>query len=707
MLRTAAWFVGGLALSLLHSGAVATAAETGVTGKKLLLKSPSRIILWSKDLAITTTGSDPMSGANSWVSFDDGRGPVTFNLPATLWRSNRSSTLFKYNNPSAPSGPSPVKIAKVRAGQLQIVAKGLPFPVPNGPASIAVVLSLDGGSNTYCMNFTGTGDGGRFLAKNSQAGSCPPASISKPQAFRFLNQATFGATDAEAERLIGLGTSATAYSRWIDEQLALPPSTQLAFVQAARPIPTPPGFDYSRLHFDRRDIWFQNSVGGSDQLRQRVAWALSQILVTSQVSLANRYPFGLADYHDLLVRYAFGDFRQLIEKVTLHPMMGIYLSMLGNRKPNAALNIRPDENYARELMQLFTIGLVALDADGTPRTDANDQPIPTYDQAVVEGFAHVFTGWHWACTFGSPANCGFSNTQGTVPNQILPMQLFPDEHDIGEKQLLSYPNAVSSVLPAGQSAQQDLAAALDNIFHHPNVGPFISRQLIQRLVTSNPSPAYIARVSAAFDDDGSGQRGNLGAVVRAILLDTEARAPASTANPDASKLKEPVLRLTQLWRAYDGRAANGRYFNIDPAVDFGQGPLQAPSVFNFYSPFYAPPGEISDLGLVAPEMQIATEYQNTRVTNYFYTQIFLRNSTRTVTNENVVVIDIDEEVALAADPAALVEKIAEKLLGGQISDPLRAEVEQKVAQVPSVDAPQRVAEALWLVSTSPEFAILR
>ena len=306
--------------------------------------------------------------------------------------------------------------------------------------------------------------------------------ISKPQAFRFLNQATFGATEAEAERLIALGNSATAYSRWIDEQMELPPSTQLAYVQAARPIPPPPGFDYSRLNFQRRDIWFQNSVRGSDQLRQRVAWALSQILVTSQVSLANRYPFGLADYYDMLARHAFGDFRQLIEEVTLHPMMGVYLSMLGNRKPNAELNIRPDENYARELMQLFTIGLVELNADGTPKLDAHNQPIPTYDQAVVEGFAHVFTGWHWACTFGSPANCGFSNTRGTVPNQILPMQLFPEEHDTGAKRLLTYPNAVKSVIPAGQTAEQDLADALDNIFHHPNVGPFISRQLIQRLV---------------------------------------------------------------------------------------------------------------------------------------------------------------------------------------------------------------------------------
>ena len=653
-------------------------------------------------------GSDPIGGADSSVSFDDGNGAVTFSLPATLWRTDRSSTLFKYKNASAPSGPSPVKVTRVKPGLLKIVAKGLPFAVPNGPASIAVVLSLDGGSNTYCMNFTGTGDGMKFLVKDAAPpATCPHSPISKPQAFRFLNQATFGATEAEAERLIALGDSATAYSRWIDEQMELPPSTQLAYVQAARPIPPPPGFDYSKLNFQRRDIWFQNSVRGSDQLRQRVAWALSQILVTSQVSLANRYPFGLADYYDTLARHAFGDFRQLIEAVTLHPMMGVYLSMLGNRKPNAELNIRPDENYARELMQLFTIGLVAAQRRrhaeaGRPRP-ADPDVRPGGRRRVRARVHGMALGVHLRFA----RNCGFSNTRGTVPNQILPMQLFPEEHDTGEKRLLTYPNAVKSVVPAGQTAEQDLADALDNIFHHPNVGPFIARQLIQRLVTSNPSPAYVARVSAVFDDDGSGQRGNLGAVVRAILLDAEARAPASTADPGASKLKEPVLRITQLWRAYDGRAANGRYFNIDPAVDFGQGPLQAPSVFNFYSPFYAPPGEISDLGLVAPELQIATEYQNALVTNYFYTQIFFRNSTVNVTNENVVVIDIDEEVALAADPAALVERIAEKLLASQISDTLRAQAEQQVARVPSSQATERVAEALWLISTSPEFAVLR
>ena len=551
---------------------------------------------------------------------------------------------------------------------------------------------------------------------NSPGPSAPavPGASSKVQAYRFLNQATFGATEAEAERLIALGDAATRYSRWIDEQMALPESTQRTYTQAALPpAPRPAGYDYSRQNMDREDIWFQNSVQGNDQLRQRVAWALAQIFVVSQVSLNNRYPMGLADFYDNLARNAFGDFRELLQSVTLHPMMGVYLSMLGNRRPNVALNIRPDENYAREIMQLFTIGLVQLNPDGTPKLDAGDEPIPTYNQAVIEGFAHVFTGWNWACSNGSPNPCNFTTTTGTVPNQFLPMELFAAEHDTGEKRLLTYPNPVKSVLPAGQSATQDLGDALDNIFNHPNVGPFIAVRLIHRLVTSNPSPAYVARVSAAFDDDGTGRRGILGAVVRAILLDAEARTPASTADPEASKLKEPVLRLTQLWRAYNGRAASGKYYNINGdglntgvSLPFGQGPLQAASVFNFFSPFYAPPGETSDAGLVAPELQITTEYQNTLVTNFFYQQAFNRNS-RSNVSSNIVRVDIEEEMALAADPAALVEKVVQKLLAGEISPALRTQAEQLVARVPDTDAAARAATALWLISTSPDFATQR
>jgi uncharacterized protein (DUF1800 family) len=525
----------------------------------------------------------------------------------------------------------------------------------------------------------------------------PPPPPVNTQAYRFLNQATFGATAAAAERF-GSGDDRAEYARWIDEQLATEPSLQLAYVQAAVPNPPPPGFTIRELRAQRQDIWFQNVLRNNDQLRQRVAWALSQIMVVSQTTL-DRYPLGLADYYDTLARDAFGDFRKLIEDVTLHPMMGVYLSMLGNEKPDSARNIRPDENYARELLQLFTIGLVQLDPDGTPKLDTSNQTIPTYDQAVIEGFAHVFTGWKWACA------CSFSATRATLENQVRPMQAFPEQHAPGEKRLLSYSGAARTSVAAGQTAAQDLGGALDNIFNHPNVGPFITRQLIQKLVASNPSPAYVQRVSAIFADDGTGKRGNLAAVVKAVLLDEEARAAPSGAA--AGKVKEPLLRLTQLWRAYDGKAASGKYVNINSTTAFGQGPLTAGSVFNFFSPFYAPPGEISDQDLVAPELQIATEYQNTLIANYLFTQMFNRNSRSNVGNRDSVVIDIESDVPYAGSPAALVANVTNKLLGGRISNDLRSQTEGQVARVGTANAPNRVAEALWLVATSPEFAVQR
>jgi uncharacterized protein (DUF1800 family) len=411
----------------------------------------------------------------------------------------------------------------------------------------------------------------------------PPDVITKSEAFRFLNQASFGATEAEAQRVISMG-----FNAWIDDQLQRPASLQLPFLKS---LPRP-AFLFE-LQDDRVDIWFRNSVNGDDQLRQRVAFALSEIMVVSQLGALIEYTYALGDYYDVLARNAFGNYRDLIEDVTLHPAMGVYLSMLGNERPDPALNIRPDENYARELMQLFSIGLVELNNDGTVKPDGLGQPIPTYDQSIIEGFAHVYTGWNYA---GAPS---FHQAFPNDNNQTVPMQLYPGFHDGGSKTLL---NGV--ILPAGQTGDQDLAGALDTIFNHPNVGPFIAIRLIQRLVTSNPSPAYVQRVAAAFNDNGAGVRGDLGAVVRAILLDPEAR-PESAMELDG-KIKEPLLRLTQVWRAYAASSASGRYPFLGAYIFFGQGPLQATSVFNFFSPLYAPPGEVETY--VALQDQLAATY---------------------------------------------------------------------------------------------------
>jgi uncharacterized protein (DUF1800 family) len=515
----------------------------------------------------------------------------------------------------------------------------------------------------------------------------PPPPIATADAFQFLNQATFGATLDESQDVINL-----RFEAWIDQEVAKPASLQLPHL---RSLPRPQNL--AELQADRVDIWFRNVVDGDDQLRQRVAFALSEILVVSQLGALVDAPYSLADYYDKLAQNAFGNYRNLLEIVTLHPAMGVYLSMLGNEKPNPALNIRPDENYARELMQLFSIGLVELNQDGTVRLDGNNQPIPTYDQAVIEGFAHVFTGWHYA---GAAAfELAFRNDN----NQTVPMQLYPEFHDTGAKTLLG-----GFTIPAGQTGDEDLQMALDNIFNHANVGPFLATRLIHRLVTSNPSPGYVSRVADVFNDNGFGVRGDLEAVVRAILLDPEAR-PAMHMEIDG-KIKEPLLRLTQLWRAYDAASQSGA-FPLAPAyIIFGQGPLQSPSVFNFFSPFYAPAGEIRNSGLVAPELQIATEYQNTFITNYLFLLTFDWNSEKENPEPDDVLIDISAELGVADDTDALVDLVVSKLLAGEISDALRAEIVNMIDQIrttiPGNDV-ALVAETIYFVVTSPEFAYQR
>jgi uncharacterized protein (DUF1800 family) len=415
-------------------------------------------------------------------------------------------------------------------------------------------------------------------------------------------------------------------------------------------------------------------------------------MVVSQVGALANLPYAVSSYNDLLATQGLGNFRDLVEAVTLHPAMGVYLSMLGNQKPNASGTIRPDENYARELMQLFTIGLVELELDGAVRLDGAGQPIPTYSQSIIEGFAHAYTGWSYA---GAPS---LTQARPTAANQVVPMQLYPAFHDTGPKLVLG-----GVTIPANQTGAEDLDAALDNIFAHPNVAPFVAHRLIQRLTTSNPSRAYVRRVAQRFNDNGRGVRGDLAAVVTAILLDPEARGAVTDST---GKLKEPLLRLTQLWRAYNGHAADGTYRAFgNPSGLLGQGPLQAGSVFNFFGPDYAPPGEIRTAGLVAPELEIATEYQNTQLTNTFRTYTFNRHSRSAGLAADAIFIDIEAEVAVAADANALVNLVTAKLLAGQVSAPLRSEMVNLIGRYAATDGPNRAAQAVYSVVTSPEYAL--
>jgi uncharacterized protein (DUF1800 family) len=568
----------------------------------------------------------------------------------------------------------------------------------------------------------GGGGGGSSSSPTSTVAAPPP--ISKAEAYRFLNQATFGATETDATTLIGLGDSSTGYSRWIDSQIIREPSLLLPAVETAYPNPVPQGFNVGSLNAVRLERWFANVLQGDDQLRQRVAFALSEIFVVSQVGALLNLPNATASFHDMLARNAFGNFRVLLEDVTLHPAMGVYLSMLGNQKAVTGTNLRPDENYAREMMQLFSIGLVELNMDGSVRTDSGGQAIPTYNQNVIEGFSRVFTGWKWDCPSTLPA-CTFANTRPQVApvlgyNQVKPMRLFTEQHETGSKLVLSYPGAAltNATIPAGQTGTKDLQDALDNVFNHPNVAPFISKQLIQKLVTSNPSPAYIRRVAERFNNDGNGNRGNLEAVVRAILLDPEARStPSGNA---AGKLKEPLLRLTQFWRAYDATSRSGKLgaagnFSGGASAVFGQAQGSAPSVFNFFSPFYAPPGEIADAGRVAPEMQLATEYLNTQIANFFWTQALSRTHNATNLGVDVMYINTSAELLVAADSEALINRVAERLLGGaaQMSGELKAQAKAQIDRTvvpttnPGTALATRTADAIFFVVTSPEFALQR
>lgn len=504
----------------------------------------------------------------------------------------------------------------------------------------------------------------------------PPVTITRADAAAFLRQASFGPSSSEVDRVIGQG-----YSGWIDQQIALSPSLQ---APALRALPAPATQD------DRVDLWFRHAVQGPDQLRLRVAFALSQILVVSERSGLSQFPVALAVYYDMLTQNAFGNFRELMEQVALSPAMGIYLSHLGNQKPNLALNIRPDENFAREMLQLFTLGLVELNPDGAVRRDAQNQPIPTYDQAVIENFARIYTGWMFSGSpsFGQPS---FNFDQ--------PMQAFEAFHDTGPKTLLR-----GTALPAGQTARADLEAALDNLFAHPNVAPFIAIQLIQRLTVSNPSPAYVGRVAARFENNGSGARGDLAAVVRAILLDAEARSPAADG---PGKLIEPLMRLTALWRAFNGRASSGRYRLNNADLLVGQGPLRSPSVFNFYRPDYAPPGEMRTAGLVAPEMEIANEATVAYMANLLAFATFAGNSATVNPGPDDILIDITSEQQLAGNAAQLVDRVADKLLGGAISAALRGEAIAMAERSPASASVGRVAEVIHTIVTSPEYVVQR
>jgi Protein of unknown function (DUF1800) len=603
-------------------------------------------------------------------------------------------------------------------------------------------------------------------------------------ASRFLAQTTFGPTDADIADLRSKG-----YQTWLNVQFAAPATHELAYLDWAT---NTLGEDIGQGN--RQEAWFLGALGGpdpaggaahTDQLRQRVAFALSEILVISdQNTTLSGYPAGMAYMYDILTDNAFGNYRTLLEKVTLSPAMGVYLNMVSNRRADLDNNVHPDENYGREINQLFGVGLVMLNVDSTPKLSGGQQ-IPTYDQATITNFAHVFTGWNWK-------NCDEDNgnqfaydafTYCFTPYQMpsdfrTPMiafdttiPLYPNDspsyhdngtdakNDVSNKQLLSYTGAANGgVLGNGGTAASDLQFALDNIYNHPNVGPFICKQLIQRLVTSNPSAAYVTRVATVFNNNRTSST-QLQKVVQAIVLDPEARYGQWQNADTFGKLREPLLTLTHFWRAMDAKHACGTDFvqhnddgsttnylyrnrpyryagystvysvsDVQYGSGVGQAAMDALTVFNFFKPNFVPPGEMTTRNLLGPEFQMQTDSIIANTGNGVTYRAYDLDVADTCDDQDDtqypefgdVKVNHAKDLAVAgsgqggvSDPSdRLVDAYNKRFMSGQMSPYMR---DQLIAYLNKIDHNwadgsddwrlQRIYRALYLILTSPEYMI--
>ena len=543
--------------------------------------------------------------------------------------------------------------------------------------SAVALTACGGGAGTPA---TGSGSGG--------GGTTPPVTVppttTKPttaQASRLLLQAQFAASDTDITAVQNQG-----YSAWLDAQFALPASqtgwdwlmangyNDASFINVSLPM------DYM--------IWKQ-LMGTPDQVRKRVALALSEIMVASINGVAvNWRSFAMAAYWDTLVANAFGNFRTLLEAITLNPGMGYYLNTLGNQKANTS-GRQPDENYAREVMQLFTIGLYELNTDGSYKLGTNGQPIETYTQNDVTNLARVFTGWNVDNT-GSTATNLLYVKQPMVNNAAL--------HETGASSFLGV------TVPANATAIESLKIALDALFNHANVGPFIGKQLIQRLVTSNPTAAYVGRVAAVFNNNGSGVRGDMKAVIKAVLLDDEARNDATLVRSDFGRIREPMVRLVQWARTFGVTSPSDQWRIADTTSDstrLGQSPLRSPTVFNFFRPGFVPPNTaLATSGQVAPELQITSEVTVAGYINFMQTVVKagLADAVPAYTAER----------ALLNDTTALVDRLNLLLAANQLSAATTATIRTALASIATTTTAgqdNRMAAAVWMVMAAPEYLV--
>ncbi len=524
----------------------------------------------------------------------------------------------------------------------------------------------------------------------------PPSQPSAADTARLLEQATFGVTPSDVSHVQSVG-----FSAYLAEQLAATPSQYTGFSYTPHTAPvgcqndpaTPTDAssicardNYSLFQVQRQ--FFMNSLNDSDQLRQRVAFALSQIFVVSGIEIYEAY--GMADYQNMLLNDAFGNYRDLLQDVTLSPVMGRYLDMAGNYKSNPARGTAPNENYGREVLQLCSIGLYELNPDGSQKLDGSGAPLPTYDQSVVIGFSAAFTGWTYA-----PLSGATSSVSNPI-NYDGVMVAFDSEHEPGTKTLLD-----GFTIPAGQTSAQDLKMALDDIFNHPNVGPFIGKQLIQHLVTSNPSPAYVGRISAVFADNGSGVRGDLGAVVKAILTDPEARGD-TPATSGFGHLREPALFISSVLRSLGGQSDG--VLPRSASSGMGQPIYSAGSVFNFYPPSFVLPGSQT----LAPEFGIDNAATALAGANFVNTVIMKGGAAAdpTVTGSTGTSIDLTSLAAIT-DPNALIAQLNQTLMHGSLSSAASGIILAAVNAQSATDPLAAARTASYLMLTSAQYQVER
>ncbi|MFB0946061.1 MAG: DUF1800 domain-containing protein [Spirosomataceae bacterium] len=561
-------------------------------------------------------------------------------------------------------------------------------------------------------------------------------------ASRFLSQATFGADSAEIKKVAEQG-----FEKWLDDQLNLPNTFSLKdYVSTLHQLKvdsmnrTPPG-DYTLNNVNVNDwyfdvAWFQGSVTAADLLRWRVAFALSETFVVSRTSSFGNNPYALASYYDVLMKNAFGNYRTLIDSVTYHPSMAVYLTYMNNHATNVVGKIFPDENYAREVMQLFSVGLYELNNDGTTKTDAAGELIPTYGNNDIADLAKVFTGLSWGDSqyLGDRSKDIWSYTKrlkffpvdssDAIKRPWKTNPTIVDGHEYGAKTFLG------NTIPARPIAQgeQDIHDALDILSNHSNVAPFISRRLIQRLVTSNPSPEYVNRIATVFNNNGSGVRGDLKAVVKAILLDTDARSCECSEKPFSGMLREPFVRYMNLVRGLDLEASGGVFRNRMNEVynQTEQRPLNSPSVFNFFLPDYIPDGALKEAEKYGPEFQLLNSQTLTGYLNALnewivnndpidYSSYFSGEKNKPDERSG---FDFSKYHYLTKDNriTELIDKFNLVLAHGRLSQKSTDVIKSVVMQMPyaetdgqprATEASRRIQMVLFLIMASPDYLINR